>query len=207
MSANHECNADRHIDEEADAPGQPVGNKAAENKAEAGANSRDRGVIGEGARALGSFGEVRRQQRERRWRKDRGADALDGARAEQPGGRLRESDGERSDGKQPKADDEHAAAAENVAGARAEQQQTAERQRVGVLHPREVGVGEAEALLDFRQAGDDDRDVEHDHQVADENDPQHGGFLRWRGGTRCFVGLHGTTPFDRAAMLPPVDNS
>src|SRR5271156_295077 len=48
------------------------------------------------------------------------------------------------------------AAAEDVARPAAQQQQPAEGQRVPVHHPRQVGRGEVQAVLDMRQ-----RDVHH----------------------------------------------
>ena len=48
-------------------------------------------------------------------------------------------------------------------------------ERVRVLHPREPRRREAERVLDVGQRGDDDRDVEDDHQVAGEDDREHGG--------------------------------
>src|SRR3954447_9371907 len=47
--------------------------------------------------------------------------------------------------------DEGASAAEQVAGARAEQQQAAEGQGVGVLRPRQAGVREPQIGVDARQ--------------------------------------------------------
>ena len=55
-------------------------------------------------------------------------------------------------GEEPEAGDEDAAAAEQVAGAGAEQEQPAEGQRVGVLDPGEAGGGEAEVGVDARAA-------------------------------------------------------
>ena len=54
-------------------------------------------------------------------------------------GRLRRAARERREREEGDAEDEHAPAAEEVAGACAEQEQAAEGQRVGVLHPREAG--------------------------------------------------------------------
>ena len=101
--------------------------------------------------------------------------ALERPRGEEPGGGLRQPGGERGAGEEGDADDEHAAAAEDVAGAGAEQQEAAEGQRVGVLHPRQAGGREAERVVDLGQSGDDDRDVEHDHQVAGEDDREETG--------------------------------
>ena len=65
-----------------------------------------------------------------------------------------------------------AARAVQGAGAGAEEQQAAEGEQVGVLHPGQRDRREAQRRVDLRQRGDDDRDVEHDHQVAGEDDRQ-----------------------------------
>src|SRR3712207_6883551 len=51
-----------------------------------------------------------------------------------------------------------------------EQQEPAERERVGVDHPRERRLREAEILADRRQGDVHDRDVEDDQQVAQAED-------------------------------------
>ena len=67
---------------------------------------------------------------------------------------------------------EQAPVAEEVAQPAAEQQEAAEREQVRVDDPRERRLGEAEILADRRQRDVDDRDVEHDHQVAQAEDEQ-----------------------------------
>ena len=73
-------------------------------------------------------------------------------------------------------------------GARAEQQQAAEGQGVGVLDPGEAGGREAEGGVDVGQGGDDHRDVEDDHQVAGEDDREHHGRVRRGGSSRVTDG-------------------
>ena len=60
-----------------------------------------------------------------------------------------------------------ALAAEEVAEAAAEQQQAAERERVGGDDPLAGVVGEAEVVLRDGQRDVHDRRVEHDHQLGD----------------------------------------
>jgi len=60
--------------------------------------------------------------------------------------------------------------AKQVAGPAAEQQQPAERHRVGVDHPFQVRPGEPERLLDMRQGHVDDGQVERDHQLGGGDD-------------------------------------
>ena len=152
------------------APGDPGGEGAAEQQADAAAGTGDGAVPGDRAGAGGALGEADGEQGEGRRGGDRGADPLQGAGAEQPGRRLGDAAEHRGEGEEGDAGDEDLAAAEDVAGPGAEQEQTAEGQRVGVLHPGEAGGGEAEVLVDARQRRDHHRDVEDDHQVAAEDD-------------------------------------
>src|SRR3982074_3628470 len=62
-----------------------------------------------------------------------------------------EATGQRGDGEQGDAGQEHPAAAEDVAGPAAEQQQAAERERVPVQHPGQAGRGEVQPGLDMRK--------------------------------------------------------
>jgi len=61
-------------------------------------------------------------------------------------------------------------AAEQVAGATAEQQQPTKDEGVGVQHPRQTGRGEAERPMDVRQRDVHDRRIEHDHQLRSRDD-------------------------------------
>ena len=165
--------ADRHVEEEAVAPRQRLGQRAADDQARGGADAGQRAVGGHRARALLALGEARRQQRQRRRRQRGGADALHGAGGDHPSRRLRQADGQRGGGEQADAEHERAPAPEQVTGARAEQQQPAERQRVGVLRPRQAGVAETQVGADAGQRRHQDRDVDQDQQVAGEDDRQH----------------------------------
>jgi hypothetical protein len=99
--------------------------------------------------------------------------------------------------------DEHAAPAEDVAGAAAEQQQAAEGQGVGVEHPRQAGGGEAQRLLDLRQGDVDDGGVQHDHQLRrrDDGERQRGVLAAAR---RPWV-LGALDVGDRHRLLPPLE--
>ena len=91
--------------------------------------------------------EGRGDDRQRGRREQRGAEALDGAGGDQPAVRLREAAGERGDGEQHEAGDEHPPAAEQVGEATAEQQEAAERERVGVDDPRQVVAGRSRSAV------------------------------------------------------------
>ena len=73
--------ADGDVEQEPVAPGQGGGQHAAEEQPGRGADTRERAVRGHRPHPLRPFGEVRRQQRERRGRERGGADALRGAGA------------------------------------------------------------------------------------------------------------------------------
>jgi hypothetical protein len=85
------------------------------------------------------------------------------------GGEAAEQRGQR---KHDDAGDEDPAPAEDVTGPAAEQQQAAERQRVGVHHPLEPGAREAERVLDVWQRHVHDRGVQHHHELRGGDDHQ-----------------------------------
>ena len=70
------------------------------------------------------------------------------------------------------AEQEQAPVAEEVAEPAAEEHEAAEGQHVGVDHPGERRLREAEVLADRRQRDVHDRRVEHDHQVAQAEDEE-----------------------------------
>ena len=75
-------------------------------------------------------------------------------------------------GEDDEADDEDAPPAEHVGELAAAQQQHAERERVAVHDPLELGDRDAEVLADRRQSHVHDRVVEHDHEEAERDREQ-----------------------------------
>ena len=69
-------------------------------------------------------------------------------------------------GEQGRAGREHAASAEQVRGTSGQQQQSAEREDVGVDHPGQAGRAEPEVGLDGRKRHVDDRGVQHDDELG-----------------------------------------
>ena len=63
-----------------------------------------------------------------------------------------------------------ASSPQDVSCAGSQQEQAAEDQRVGVLHPGKLGRREVEVGADARQSGEDHRVVEQDHEVAGQDD-------------------------------------
>ena len=161
---------DQDVHVQAPAPGEVLGEDAAEQQADGGAGDGDAAVEAEGFAALVGVGEGGGQQRERRRGEDRAEGALQGAGADQD----REAGGEAAErggaGEPDQADDEDALAAEEVADPAAEQQQAAEGERVGGDDPLAGRVGEAERFLGGRQGDVDDRRVEDDHQLGEAED-------------------------------------
>ena len=88
------------------------------------------------------------------------ADALEEARGDQQRAVVDEAADERGEREDRQRADQHAAAAEQVGGAAAEQQHAAEAEHVGRDDPLQLGGGEAEVGLDRRQRDADHRDVE-----------------------------------------------
>ena len=171
------------------------GEHAAGDQADGAAADGDRGVEADRAGALAPCREHRHQQREGRRRGQRAADALQrrGRRAARPGSGRSRRPARRAVNRRD-AGEEDAAAAEDVAGAGAEQQQAAEGQGVGVDHPRQVGGGEVQRGLDVGQGDVHDRRVEHDHQLAgqDQGEDEAG----WRGRAAVAAGRR-RTPVSR----------
>ncbi|MCY1299626.1 hypothetical protein D9M70_491620 [compost metagenome] len=169
----HQGDADRQVDEETDPPAEPAGKQTAEHHAEARADAGDRTVIGDRPRAFRSLGKIRLDQRQRGGGEDRRAEALHGARAKQPFRRRCQPDHDGGRCEDGKPGNEQPTPAENVARPRAQQQEAAKGERIGAVHPGKPGVAELQLVANLRQAGDHDRDIEHDHQVADDDDRQH----------------------------------
>ena len=91
-------------------------------------------------------------------------------------------------GEQADAGHEDPTPAEDVAGAATEQKQATEGQRVRVEHPGQAGGGKVQAVLDVRQGDVDHRCVQHDHQLAGDDDGQRKRLERWLGPGAIVVG-------------------
>ena len=167
--------ADRQVDEEDPVPVDRLGQRAAGQQPDRGAGRRDEAVDPDRLRLLARLGEHRDDHPEDHGRGERAAGALHEARRDQHLLALGQPAQQRGDGEDREADHEDALAADQVADAPGEQQQAAERDQVGVDHPGEAALGEAEVVLDRRQRDVHDRRVEDDHQHPDaqhdERDP------------------------------------
>ena len=120
---------DRHV--QAPAPVEHLGQEAAEQQAEGAAGAGDRAVDAERLGALAGLGERGGEQRERGRGEQRGEHALEGAGADEQPEALRGAAERGCTGEADQAGDERPLAAEQVGDPAAEQQQAAERERVG----------------------------------------------------------------------------
>ena len=131
-----------------------------------------------------ALGEGRGEDRECRGRDHRGAEALNRACADQEAAGRCKAAGQRCDREDAEARHEHPATAEQVGTPAAQQQEPAERQRVGARDPLQARVGEVQIDFDRRQRDVDDRDVDDEHELRraeqDQRDPaaRIGGFRR-----------------------------
>jgi hypothetical protein len=167
--------ADRHVHEEDPVPVDPVGQDAAEQQAHSTTGGGHEAVDADRLGLLTCVREHRDDHAEDDGRRHRPADAL-----HEPGrdeellraGHPARRGGGREYGETA---DEDAATRHQVADPAGEQQKAAERDEVGVDHPGQPGLAEAQLMLDGRQRNVHDRDVENDHQHADaehrEGDP------------------------------------
>ncbi len=159
--------ADREVDEEDPVPADRLCERAAHEQADRAAGHGDERVHADRLRLLPRLGEHRHDHPEDHGRGQRAADALHEASADQHPLALRQGAQQRRRGEHGEPDQEDAALADQVADPAGQQQQSAERDQVGVHHPREVGLREPQIVLDRGQRDVHDRRVEDDHQHPD----------------------------------------
>src|SRR5262249_14641345 len=165
--------ADRYVDEEDPAPGERLGQRAAEHEADRRAADRDRRPDRKCPGPLLPFVERRRDDRERCRRDERCAEALECAEADQHPRSLRDPVEERRCGEDNEADQEEPLPSQEVARAAAEQEKAGEDERVRVDHPLEACLAETERALDVGQRDVHDRRVENDHELREADDYEH----------------------------------
>ena len=159
-----------YVHEEHPAPVEPLGEHAARQQADGATTRGDGGEDAERPVPLRAFGERRGDEGQRGGRRDRATDALQGARGQQLPGLLGESAEQRGEGEEQDAGHEDPAAAEDVTGTAAEQQQAAEGEGVRADDPGEVGRGELERVLNVRERDVHNRRVEYHHELAGRDD-------------------------------------
>ena len=157
--------ADRHVDEQDPLPAQVLGQHAAEQHARGAARAGDGAPDAQRAVALGALGEGVGHDRQRGGGDQRGAEALQGARADEPDVGLGQAAEQRREREDDEADHEELAAAQEVGEAAAEQQEATEGEGVGVDDPGEVVLGEVERAPDGGQRDVDDGGIEDDDEL------------------------------------------
>ena len=147
-------------------PRQRARQQAAEQHAEAASAGAHEAVDAHRLRPVPGFGEDVHDERQRDGGDHGAAEALQRARGNEDRLRAGDSADQRRRGKERDAGEEQPALAVEVAEPPAEQEEPAVGEHVGVDHPHQRAVGEAEAALDRRQRDVHDRGVEHDHELA-----------------------------------------
>ena len=167
----HADDPHRHVDEEDPTPADPLGDHTADQRADRQGQRGDPRPDPD-CGAAQPWREGCGDDRERRRVHQRRADALDGAGGDQRRRAAGEPAPERRAGEDHEARDEDRAPAEQVGELAAREQEHAERQRVGVHDPLELGHRDAEVGADRRQRHVHHRVVEHDHEQAERNRDQ-----------------------------------
>ena len=121
-------------------------------------------------RPVGRLGEESHDKRQRDRRDDGAADSLHRPRDDQELLGVCESAEERGNREERNTRQEQPPVAEEIAQPPAEQQEAAEREQIGVHHPRQRRLAEAEVVANRREGDVHDRPVEDDHQVAETQD-------------------------------------
>ena len=173
---------DRHLDQEDPAPAQQVGEHAAQHEAHAEPGRRAGREHAQRPVPRGALGERRRDDRHRGRHRQRGTDALHATGSHQQPGPRREPRGQRHHPEQHQPAEEEPAAAVEIGGPAAEQQEPAVGERVAGGHPLQHRGRQRQLTLDARQRDLRDRQVEGVEQdrraqhAEDEGRALHGRF-------------------------------
>jgi len=159
--------ADRHVDEEDPVPADRLGQDAAREQPDRCAGGGDEAVDADRLGLLAGLGEHHHDHAQDPRRGQRTAHTLDEARSDQQPLAVGQAAEERGHGEHPQARQEDSPAPDEVAQAAREQQQAAEGDQVGVHHPGEARLREAQVALDRRQRDVHDGGVQDDHEHAD----------------------------------------
>ena len=170
---------ERDVDQEHPAPGERLGQHAAEDRRGAGPDQdrQDQGARDPGP-LLGRVGAVEHRGAGRG--QQAAADALQGARGDQLGQRLGEPAERRGDGEEREREDEGPLGPEPVADPARRRDHDRQRQQVGDHRPLHVGQRHPERFRQRRQRDVDDLHVDPRHEdrrhVGDRDRP----LRRWR---------------------------
>ena len=160
------------VDVQTPAPGQVLGQDAAQQQPDRTASSGDGAVDAEGLAALGRVGERHGERGQRSGREHRAERTLDRAARQQHAEADGRASQRRRGGEAHHADDQHPLAPKHVREPAAEQQQPAEGQRIGGHHPLPVRIGERQVMLGGRQRDVHHGGVQHHHQLGQADNAQ-----------------------------------
>ena len=196
---------DHEVDVQAPAPGQDLRQGTAEDEAERGAAAGDRAEDPERLGPVGRSGERDRQQRQRRGREQRTERPLQRASGHEHAEGLGQSADRRGQREPGQPGDQGPFAPEQITELAAQQQQAAERQRVGGDDPLPAVGRETQLLLGRRDRDGDDRRVEHHHQLRDAEQSENRPSIRFGGrglAGRPTDGSHSSMVGDERRRLP-----
>ena len=169
MPATRAIDGERHRDQEGPAPADAGQQSAQDQPGRVAAGAED-GEDRQGPVAGRPFVERGGEDGQRGRRGERGGEALDEAGDDQQRAVVDEAADQRGDGEDGERDQEDPAAAEQVGGTAAEQQQTAVAEHVAVDDPLQRGGRQAQFGTDGRQRHAHHRHVE---TVEEHHDAQH----------------------------------
>ncbi len=172
LAATAASKCDGHVDEQGPAPRRQLRQRATQHEADGRPPTGDGAVDTEGPGTLTRLGERDGEQRQGSRRHHRGEGALQRPGPEEHGRVLGQAGQGRRRAEAQEAEDEHAAASEVVRYAPPQEQEAPEGQGVGAHDPLPVGDRDVQGALGGRQGNDDDRRVEHDHELGHGDDRQ-----------------------------------
>jgi len=164
---------DRKVDPEDGPPPDEFDQRAAYQRAEPDADTRNATPDADGTGAFARLGEDIGDDRHRNRIEHRAAERLHHAKGDEPSDRRCEAAQERPADEDHEAGLEGAAPADTVGGRAGQQQETREDDDIGVDGPLQSGDGGAEILADRRQCDVDDRGVHADDEQAHTADTEH----------------------------------
>ena len=163
---------DRGVHEQAPPPAQVLGEKSTEDQADGAATTGDGTVYAERPSPLVRLGEGDGDQGQGSRRQDGGEDPLEPPRGEQHASARRGTTEGGGTGEPDEPDDQGTSAPDQVTDATAEQEEPAERERVGGDDPLPVGVRDAQVGLGRRQGDVHDGHVQHHHELCESDDTE-----------------------------------
>ena len=172
VDQDHGNDADRNVDEKDRLPGEIGDEPAAENGADGRGDTRQRSPQTERDAPL-LRGKDGGDDRQRLWREQRAADALNHPEYDELRVARRRRARSRGERKDDETNDEEPFGAEHVAQSRPGDKEHRVHEGVAVQHPEDVIVTRVQSLLDRRYGDVDDRQVEQDHEKAHEQHHEH----------------------------------